>query len=99
MTYSFKDISNHDLKVKIRRAYFWLLAHESPLNKEGWGWKIGVAGNKWNHYPQEYNQNLKFYEQAVDEARRRGIEEKDCWSYEDNTITINNMTTEEYLLA
>ena len=99
MTYNLTKLSDHELKTKIRRAYAWLITHESPMNKEGLGFKLAMEGNSWKHNPQEYNINLKFYESAVDEARSRAINEKDCWTYQDETMTIDNMTLEEIVLT
>lgn len=97
--YSFIGISDHNLKLKIKAAYFWLIAHDDPFLKDSITMKMAVVGNPWNYSPVKYDENLNFYEQAVDEIKRRGYTEKECWKYNDDNTKIEDMSVEEIVVT
>lgn len=99
MKYNLKSLSDHELKLKIKSAYFWLKAHDDPFNKDSVTMKMAVAGNKWNYSPKKWDENLDFYEQAVDEVKSRGYSEKECWTYNDDKTKVEDMSVEEIALT
>jgi hypothetical protein len=80
-------LKDWEIKEKIRRGRAWLSLH----NKE----VCGII-SMWSYDEDRWSYNLKFYELIVEEATKRGIDEKEAWQFDDK-LRVGDMTPEEVL--
>lgn len=82
------ELDDNDLRSKIRRGRAWLIVHSQDTVK-----RIGES-----YDPERWDKNLNLYEMLVDQAEERGFSETDCWSFDVDNLSKQNLTTEERYL-